>query len=390
MSHVKRVRNIPRRRRYLGASLVGLLAAIGLMVWVVSTALADAGNPILGSITGSLTDNHDGTVTISVRGQWNWLSHNSDCNLDRAGAGVGIVWNDPTEPGYLVTKGSISLGVGISKLRAGDTVNKVDQMAHPSDLGNKAEGYPGYTGTYTQTFNDPAPNPNNYASWKGGCGREPLSATDSPGPLAAANPSGASCGEKLQNSGAGSTDCAGHPWGSWGYTKAYSHTYLADQLPSKVCVNFYDVHGKNQVVNGAKEITVNGNGDNSIQTNAFNAADGANCWVPPQKTTTSTTQAAHITEHVTVKATAGASVDGQGVRVRLFKGTCVTGSEDTGTANTLYDRTLTLGTGGTVDAEVDIDSPGDYYWFVEYTGDNQTTLSSNDDCTESFNLTFPH
>ena len=44
------------------------------------------------------------TVTVYVRGQWNWYSHNSDCNTDRAGAGVGIIWNDPTEPGYTVRR----------------------------------------------------------------------------------------------------------------------------------------------------------------------------------------------------------------------------------------------------------------------------------------------
>jgi len=47
-----------------------------------------------------------------------------------------------------------------------------------------------------------------------------------------------------------------------------------------VCVNFYDVHnnkGKFQAVKAAKEITVDGNDDNSIQTNSFNVSSGANC-----------------------------------------------------------------------------------------------------------------
>ena len=45
--------------------------------------------PIVGDWDGN------GTVTIYVRGQWWWDSHNADCNTDRAGAGVGIIWNDP-------------------------------------------------------------------------------------------------------------------------------------------------------------------------------------------------------------------------------------------------------------------------------------------------------
>src|SRR5207247_2578682 len=64
----------------------------------------------------------------------------------------------------------------------------------------------------------------------------------------------------------------------------YKHTYAKRADVGTVCVNFYDVHGKNQVVNGAKEITVNGNGDNSIQTNAFNANEGANCVSFPNST----------------------------------------------------------------------------------------------------------
>ena len=37
-----------------------------------------------------------------VRGEWHWLSHKTDCSTDRAGSGVGLIWNDPTEPGYNV------------------------------------------------------------------------------------------------------------------------------------------------------------------------------------------------------------------------------------------------------------------------------------------------
>ena len=43
------------------------------MVFMVSGAFADAGNPILGTIKASAVDNGNGTVTIFVRGQWNWL-----------------------------------------------------------------------------------------------------------------------------------------------------------------------------------------------------------------------------------------------------------------------------------------------------------------------------
>jgi uncharacterized repeat protein (TIGR01451 family) len=278
-----------RRRRLTLVTLA--VIALAMIFWVAG-AFADAGNPILGTIRATAVDNGNGTVTVFVRGQWNWYSHNSDCNTNRAGAGVGLIWNDPTEPGYTVSKGNISAGVGISSLRSGDAVNSVDRMVHPSDVGNMAEGYPGFAG---QVFFDPATNnPSLFATWRGGCGREPLTATASPGPGTALEPSGTTCAD-------GTTNCNGHPWGSWGYSKnageGYSHTYVKtydptpgtnpndDQtsgLPSEVCVNFYDVHGggtgtKLQDVNSANEITVDANGDNSIETNAFNVNVGANC-----------------------------------------------------------------------------------------------------------------
>ncbi len=71
-----------------------------------------------------------------------------------------------------------------------------------------------------------------------------------------------------------------------GYSAAFTHTYLrtlpdgSSGLPEKICVNFYDVHGggttaaRFQLVNGASEIQVDGNGDNSIETNAFNVHRG--------------------------------------------------------------------------------------------------------------------
>src|SRR5213595_1740882 len=299
-----------RRLVALSAGSAMLLTLAGLPA--PQTAYADAGNPILGTIHGSIQPNADGTVTVFVRGEWNWLSHNSDCNFDRAADGVGMIWNDPTEPGFTVTKGTISAGVGVMALRgttprAGenakaypDTYNTVDQMVHPVDRGNQVEGYTsgtfqsttaGYSSNaagdfpFGQVFNDPAtpgPTTANVMQWRGGCGRELLTSTGSN-----SNPFGEATALTCAN---GTTTCSGHPWGSWGYEKVtegmrgYAHTYAQRRDISQVCVNFYDVHGGGkanatsfQVPNGTKEITVNGNGDNSIQTNAFNTNQGANC-----------------------------------------------------------------------------------------------------------------
>src|ERR1041385_2333734 len=96
---------LSRRRRYLATVVLALL---GALTFSVAGALADAGNPIMGTIQANAVDNGNGTVTVYVRGQWNWLSHTTDCNFDRAGTGAGIIWNDSTEPGYTVSSGAVS------------------------------------------------------------------------------------------------------------------------------------------------------------------------------------------------------------------------------------------------------------------------------------------
>src|SRR6059036_618574 len=101
--------DVTRRRRNL---TVALLTLVGVMTLLVAGALADAGNPINGTIKATAVDNGT-TVTVSVKGEWNWLSHNNDCNDDRAGTGVGIIWTDPTEPGWTVSNGAITADIGI-------------------------------------------------------------------------------------------------------------------------------------------------------------------------------------------------------------------------------------------------------------------------------------
>jgi uncharacterized repeat protein (TIGR01451 family) len=383
--------------------LVVFALSMAFFAITVGPARADAGNPILGSIKATSVDNGDSTVTVFVRGQWNWLSHGSDCNSDRAATGVGIAWQDLNGPGtnagtsevervaitgsptggtfklkfggkttgtipwnataaqvdaalealdsigagnvnvtggpgpgtpwdvafvgalektdvaamtlanksftggtspnvvittttngvnavyngYLVDNGAIRAYIGTSSATSpGGHANLQDQMVHPVDRGNQVEGYTVAGTDYPagQSFFDPpTPDVTATGTWRGGCGRIPLTDTASnnaPG----GGPNGEATGTACGNS---STACSGHPWGSWGYEKTdgaghfgYSHTYLKTLLPDRICVNFYDVH--NGGANGAGvpksgDITVDGNGDNSIDTNAFNVNDGANC-----------------------------------------------------------------------------------------------------------------
>jgi hypothetical protein len=490
------------RRRYLVA---GFLAVFGALTFFVAGAFADAGNPILNTMNGKVVSTpqpgYPDAVTVYVRGQWDWQTHNKDCNIDRNGTGVGIIWNDPKSPGFTVTKGTISAGVGVASSSNG--LNGIDRMVHPSDVGkdDAGNGLGRFVNGVQQSFTDPAPPQANggaitsaeVAAWRSGCGAEPFN-----------------------------TD----PIGSWGYDKnlpaggdsrddggqGYSHVYQSRADLSTVCVNFYDVHGDSagfEGPNGTKEITVNGNGDNSIQTNAFNVNQGANCidfptiksttpvspvtvgenisdsatvqgasathqtnltfhlygpsdpncngpslldsgpfagtgnhtqtsgnnntgpaagglgagtyqWtvelregataagalldtsgcgkepsvVKKSPTKTDTTQALKVTEKIKVTLTAqgNANVQATGdTRIRLFSGPCVTTKEDQGTpapAGNPVDKTVKLDPGNTFSIDVNIDKPGDFYWFVQYLGDSNTD-PSDDDCTETFSVHFP-
>src|SRR5690349_4609507 len=119
----------PSRRRALSVALASLLALAAILAFGAPLASADAGNPIVGTTQGELVQNPDGTVTAYIHGQWNWLSHNSDCNTDRAAAGLAMIWNDPTETGYTVSKGAVSAGVGVaSKNGSWADPNAIDGM----------------------------------------------------------------------------------------------------------------------------------------------------------------------------------------------------------------------------------------------------------------------
>src|SRR6266704_1134830 len=186
-------RGTVRRRAALFAG--GALLVTGAVWSAPGTTRADAGNPILSTIHGSLQPNPDGTVTVF--------------------------------------KAPISAGVGIAAIRSGtapagenpnaypDTYNTVDEMVHPVDRGNQVEGCT--SGTFKSTtqgystnaagdlpsgqrFSDPAspaPTNANLALWRGGCGREPLTITASKG-----DPFGEATSLTCAN---GTTTCSAHP-----------------------------------------------------------------------------------------------------------------------------------------------------------------------------------
>jgi hypothetical protein len=142
--------NGPRVRRFV---LVILLALTVGGVAAVS-ARADApdvkvSSPAPGqhpTQTGVATvDTASGHVTVDLTGGWSWPTHGSDCNTNRAGAGVAVNWLDPQDRGFHVAYFDIATGVlsntgtpgAANDFGVGSTnatgLNSVDDVVHPTE-----------------------------------------------------------------------------------------------------------------------------------------------------------------------------------------------------------------------------------------------------------------
>jgi hypothetical protein len=375
-----------------------LLVLVGGAMFGAAQASANAGNPILNTIHGEIVKDSSGTgVTVYVRGQWNWVS-SGDCNFERAATGVAIVWNDKNSPGFPLEGNVIengksvkqTFGVGVKSSTDG---NPVDEEVHPVDLGNQVEGYTtagtdyplkqvfndatGYTSTHTKAEEEAI-----VKSWRGGCGREPLSATASKN-TAGGGPNGEATGATCAN---GTTECKEHPWGSWGYLKSesghfgYHHHYATRSDVTTVCANFYDVHGGAKKETEAKfqepnanDLLVDKNGDNSVKTNSFNIAQGANCISFPIITTSATSGGVTSEIHDTAEVTGGPKNGSGTVTFKAFKNdnTCTTTPAFTDT------ETLTLnehGSGSVTSKNIPTPvAAGEYFWIAEDTNPKLST-----------------
>jgi hypothetical protein len=102
------------RRLSLSAALITALATV-LILGSPQSAWANAADP-LPTTRGTTTQNPDGSITVSVQGEWSWPSQTGNasdpCGGTRYGVGWAIAWADPSAPGNPVTKGSVTLLVG--------------------------------------------------------------------------------------------------------------------------------------------------------------------------------------------------------------------------------------------------------------------------------------
>src|SRR4051794_32458917 len=106
----------------------GALALVAALA-VPAAAAADAPDITPASVSASSVQNGS-TVTVTVKGSWQWTTRSFDCNTDRAGVGIAIDWNDPNQPGNLVTTlNGVQIDVGAATANA---LNPADNAVHPT------------------------------------------------------------------------------------------------------------------------------------------------------------------------------------------------------------------------------------------------------------------
>ncbi len=232
---------------------VVLATAVALAAFVgAGTALANAANPNP-DITGTATQNSDGTVTVSVNGTWSWPGQNCE---GRYGEGWAVDWwgisTSPTpNPSFSLTNATEVNPPGTTTT---GTISPAGSIPiHPK----AAPGQPPPPNTF---FHVPA----FYA------------------------------GEDV-NSASTCTDTAAKPTGSTGAWSASATYPAANVVPPQICVIMYDEHGSEGKISGnATDFNPVKDSDNSIQTNAFNPADGMGFCTGITVTPPSNTISGHI------------------------------------------------------------------------------------------------
>src|SRR4051812_14049910 len=113
------------RKNLLLSPVLAVVAALALP----AIAAADAPDLTPDSTTATSVQN-GGSVTVTVKGSWQWTTHVSDCNANRAGVGIAIDWNDPNQPGNLVTTlNGVQIDVGAA---SANSLNPADNVVYPT------------------------------------------------------------------------------------------------------------------------------------------------------------------------------------------------------------------------------------------------------------------
>jgi hypothetical protein len=284
-----------------------------------------------------VTVNADGTRTLTVQGQWTWPSRTSDCNLDRAGAGFAVAWQDPAQPGNsVVTLNGANIAVGAG---SAGVLNPADDLVHATPPGTDSAST---------------------SLWRSGCGTF-------------ATP-------------------PGYNTGTWG---PISHTYPVSYTGAiTICPLFYDVEGSpsggpssaSQIIAGA----TSHNADNSAQDNAA-TPQGNQC--PP-----TTIKSA---PSLSLSAPSGNLGGGSAATATLSGGYAPTGTlsfavygpgDATCTSAPVFTGSATVsGAGAYSPANFTPTQVGTYRWVASYGGDaaNQSASTNCSDAPETVGKVTP-
>jgi len=331
--------------------LLAGLAVILVTLCAAAEVLADAADPVPQAATASVgpvtTVNGVQVATVTVSGRWQWPTHATDCTTDRSGVGYAVDWNDPNQPGNVVTTLPAPIGTVAVGAAAANAYNPADNEVHPT---------PAVPGTNT-VFNDPNVTPPSSTSvgvWRGGCGT-----------FTGTNPQGKPMSV-----------------GTWG---PISHVYTLAAIQSglSICAIMYDVHGTDSdsttvtngfaggVPKGTGEITAGGsghNGDNGAEDNK-NTPLGNTCApiVLPSITTTATNATlpgGSITDTATVNGVA-ATVASSVTFNAYTNSSCTGAAAFTSTKSITGSGSVTSGSFGAAQGL----AGGTYYWQDHYAGD---------------------
>src|SRR4051812_44508007 len=116
-------------------------ALLALAVTLAVPALAAADAPDVTSAAGSIVSSDASGTVVEIHGTWQWTTHNTNCNNDRAGVGFAVDWGD-NNGNHVTTLNGDSIDVGVA---TATSRNAADNVVHNATGGS---------GTYTcGTFN---------------------------------------------------------------------------------------------------------------------------------------------------------------------------------------------------------------------------------------------
>jgi uncharacterized repeat protein (TIGR01451 family) len=235
-------------RRALLTGLIGLCAGFCLLAFAAA-ALANAPNPLPGTTkVDGFTVNSDGSRTITVEGQWNWVTQ-TNCPTQRDGVGYQVAWFDGNTANPIGNNNSPDgvIDVGDS---TDNIVHSIDTLGGSTQPGNAFyDGAPSsYIGHAATSRN---PTSTDAKNWVSNCNNiDPTTKISS---------------------------------GTWG---PISHTYPASFTGQiTLCPVLYDPHGHGTASGGTigstsvGDLTSGGQGhnaDNSYEGNGT-GANGNNC-----------------------------------------------------------------------------------------------------------------